>query len=170
MSIAVRCHKCGWMCHFVSTATGVLSLAWFIYGVFCCFWCHVMGTTSTVCVQKRTVWRWKWSSIRNVVSHRNMGWWMLSRGLYEYTIVEWVEPCVTTDGQSASLSWNKAPIWGPGPDFRYCRTVVGLLMWSALCDERTDLSFTITAGPRQRSHSLSLCPVEVATIFYCLRF
>jgi hypothetical protein len=29
-------------------------------------------------------------------------------------------------------------------------------MWSALCDERTGLSFTIAAGPRQR-------------IFYCLR-
>jgi hypothetical protein len=27
---------------------------------------------------------------------------------------------VTTDGQSASLSYNKAPIWGLGPDFYYC--------------------------------------------------
>jgi hypothetical protein len=27
---------------------------------------------------------------------------------------------VTTDGQSASLSWNKAPIWGLRPDFYYC--------------------------------------------------
>jgi hypothetical protein len=26
-------------------------------------------------------------------------------------------------------------------------------MWGALSDERTGLSFTITAGPRQRSHS-----------------
>jgi hypothetical protein len=26
---------------------------------------------------------------------------------------------VTTDGQSASLSWNKAPIWGLGPDLYY---------------------------------------------------
>jgi hypothetical protein len=24
---------------------------------------------------------------------------------------------VTTDGQSVSLSWNKAPIWGLWPDF-----------------------------------------------------
>jgi hypothetical protein len=30
---------------------------------------------------------------------------------------------VTTDGQSASLSWNKAPIWGLRPDFYYCQTV-----------------------------------------------
>jgi hypothetical protein len=26
---------------------------------------------------------------------------------------------VTTDGQSASLSWNKAPTWGLRPDFYY---------------------------------------------------
>jgi hypothetical protein len=29
-------------------------------------------------------------------------------------------------------------------------SVVGLFMWGALSDERTGLSFTITAGPRQR--------------------
>jgi hypothetical protein len=32
------------------------------------------------------------------------------------------ESYVTTDGQSASLSWNKAPIWGLRPDFYYCET------------------------------------------------
>jgi hypothetical protein len=30
--------------------------------------------------------------------------------------------------------------------------VAGLLMWGALSDERTRLSFRIAAGPRQRSH------------------
>jgi hypothetical protein len=40
----------------------------------------------------------------------------------------------TADGQSASLSWNKAPIWGLRPDFYYYKTVAGLLMWSALSD------------------------------------
>jgi hypothetical protein len=39
---------------------------------------------------------------------------------------------VTTDGQSASLSWNKAPIWGLIPDLYYCMTVAGLLVWGAL--------------------------------------
>jgi hypothetical protein len=63
------------------------------------------------------------------------------------------ESYVTTDGQSASLSWNKAPIWGLWPDFYYCQTVAGLLIWGALSDERTGLSFTIATGPRQRSHS-----------------
>jgi hypothetical protein len=42
------------------------------------------------------------------------------------------ESYVTADGQSVSLSWNKAHIWGLRPDFYYCQTVVGLLMWGAL--------------------------------------
>jgi hypothetical protein len=48
---------------------------------------------------------------------------------------------VTTDGQSASLSWNKAPIWDLRPALYYCLTVAGFLMWGALSDERTGLSF-----------------------------
>jgi hypothetical protein len=60
------------------------------------------------------------------------------------------ESYITTDGQSASLSWNKAAVWGLRPDLYYCQTVAGLLMWGALSDERADLSFTITPGPRQR--------------------
>jgi hypothetical protein len=63
------------------------------------------------------------------------------------------EPYVTTDGQSASLSWNIAPIWGLRQDFYYCQTVAGLLMWGVLSDERTGLSFTIDASPPPRSHS-----------------
>jgi hypothetical protein len=54
--------------------------------------------------------------------------------------------------QAASLSGNEAPLWDLRPDFYYCQTVAGLLMWGALSDERTGLSFTIAAGPRQRSH------------------
>jgi hypothetical protein len=59
---------------------------------------------------------------------------------------------VTTDGQSASLSWNKAPIWDLRPGFYYCQTVAGLLMWGALFHERTGLSFTIAPGPCQCRH------------------
>jgi hypothetical protein len=40
---------------------------------------------------------------------------------------------VTTDSQSASLSLCQASIWGLRPDFCYCQTVAGLLMWGALC-------------------------------------
>jgi hypothetical protein len=63
------------------------------------------------------------------------------------------ESYVTTDGQSASLSWNKAPIWGLRPDLQYCQRVAGFLLWGVLSDERTGLSFAIATGPRQRSHS-----------------
>jgi hypothetical protein len=67
------------------------------------------------------------------------------------------ESYVTTDGQSASLSWYKAPIRGLRPDF-YVRTEYGirltvtfLIPWGALSDERTGLSFVCAAGPCQRS-------------------
>jgi hypothetical protein len=59
---------------------------------------------------------------------------------------------LTTNIQSASLSWNKAPIWGLRPDFYYSQRVAGLLMRGAFSDERTGLSFTIAAGPRQLNH------------------
>jgi hypothetical protein len=36
---------------------------------------------------------------------------------------------------------------------RVSELVAGLLMWGALSDERTGLTFTIAAGPRRRSHS-----------------
>jgi hypothetical protein len=45
------------------------------------------------------------------------------------------ESYVTTDGQPASLSWNKAPIWGLRPDLYYCLTVAGFMIWGALSDE-----------------------------------
>jgi hypothetical protein len=64
-------------------------------------------------------------------------------------------------GQSASLSWNKAPIWGLRPDIYYCQIVAALLMWGSLSDERMGMPFTIAAGPRQRSHSGVRVPWEV---------
>jgi hypothetical protein len=62
------------------------------------------------------------------------------------------ESYIRTDGQSASLSWNKAPVWGLRSDFYYCQTVAGLLMWGVLSDERTGLSFTIAPGSWQCRH------------------
>jgi hypothetical protein len=50
-----------------------------------------------------------------------------------------------------------------GPKTRlscYSPTVAGLLMLGALSDERTGLSFTIAAGPRQRSYSRVWDPRE----------
>jgi hypothetical protein len=65
----------------------------------------------------------------------------------------WLDLMSSRVGQSASVSWNKALIWGIRPDIYYCQTVGCLLMWGALSDERTGLSFTIPAGPRQCRHS-----------------
>jgi hypothetical protein len=50
---------------------------------------------------------------------------------------------ITTDGQSVSLAWYQVPIWGLWPDFYYCQTIAGFLIWGALSDERTSLSFTM---------------------------
>jgi hypothetical protein len=69
-----------------------------------------------------------------------------------------------TDGQSAILSLDKAPIWGLRPDFYCCLTVAGLLMWGVLSDKRTGLSFAIAAGPRQRSHSRVHFTVSVSKL------
>jgi hypothetical protein len=52
---------------------------------------------------------------------------------------------VTADDQSASLSWNKGPIRGLRPDFHYCQTIAGLLIWGALSDERSGLSLVIVS-------------------------
>jgi hypothetical protein len=66
------------------------------------------------------------------------------------------ESYVTTDGQSACLSWNKAPIWVLRPDFYYCQTVAGLLTWAALSDERTGLQLLLSLASavilRSESH------------------
>jgi hypothetical protein len=62
-----------------------------------------------------------------------------------------VESYVTTDGQSASLSWNKAPIWGLRPDLYYCQIVTCLFVWGALWREDGSVVY-IWCWPRQRSH------------------
>jgi hypothetical protein len=78
----------------------------------------------------------------------------------DYWLISEPEPYITTDSQSASLSCNKAPIWGLRPDCFYGQTFEALLMLGPLSDVRAGLSFTIVVGPQQRSHLL----------FYCLRF
>jgi hypothetical protein len=60
---------------------------------------------------------------------------------------------VTTDGQPASLSWNKEPFWGLRPDLDYCLTVAGVVVLAVLSDERAGLPFANAAGPCQRSLS-----------------
>jgi hypothetical protein len=101
--------------------------------------------------------------------HNSFPWWLRvldSRFLsYNCLTHHSSESYVTNDSQSASLSWNKAPTWGLQPDFYYCQTVAGLLMWGALSGERTGVSFTIAADPHQRSHSQVEVPWKMRPYF-----
>jgi hypothetical protein len=38
---------------------------------------------------------------------------------------------ITTNSQSASLSWNKAPIWGVRPDIYLSLTIMALFLWAS---------------------------------------
>jgi hypothetical protein len=80
-----------------------------------------------------------------------------------------VESYVTTNGHSASLSWNKAFIWGLQPDIYSYQTLAGLFMWGAPSDKRIGLLFTIAAGPRQRCHSQVQVPWD-SWPYFTLRF
>jgi hypothetical protein len=80
------------------------------------------------------------------------------------------ESYITTDGQSASLSRNKAPIWGLRPDFYYCQTVASLLMWGALSDKRTGSVVYNCCWPSSAQSFSGSSPLGLGTIFYCLRF
>jgi hypothetical protein len=89
------------------------------------------------------------------------------------TQLNWLnQSYVTTDGQSASLSWNKAPIWGLRPDLYYCQTVAGLLMWGALSDKRTGLSFArvkLTEWLNCPAYNISARTTQKTPfLFYCI--
>jgi hypothetical protein len=77
--------------------------------------------------------------------------------LYSNLNYDWLhsesESYIATDIQPASQSWNKAPIWGVPPSFFTVRQLRVCWCGGVLSDERKRLSFTIAAGPRQRSHS-----------------
>jgi hypothetical protein len=88
---------------------------------------------------------------------------------HEYWLAE-SESSVTTDGQSASLSWNKVPICGLRPDFYYYQTLADLLMLGSLSLTRgqvcrLQLLLVLAGAVILMSESVGL-----ATIFYCLRF
>jgi hypothetical protein len=78
-----------------------------------------------------------------------------------------MEVKVTIDDQSASLSWNKAPIWGLRPDFYYSQTVAGLFMWGALSDERTGLSFARVAVNSNKS-VVSVSTICILHVIKCM--
>jgi hypothetical protein len=84
-------------------------------------------------------------------------------------MLSWVEFYITTDGQVANLSWNKAPFWGLRQIFiivwqlRVC--YLGRPLW------REDGSVVYNSCWLSPAQSFSgPSPVGLVDIFYCLRF
>jgi hypothetical protein len=73
---------------------------------------------------------------------------------------------ITTDGQSASLSCSKAPMWGLRPYIYYCGFAnAELSLWR---EDESVVYNCCWASPAQSFSGPS--PVGLVTIFYCLRF
>jgi hypothetical protein len=92
----------------------------------------------------------------------------LNSGLSYEWLIELSE-FVTTDCQSASLSWNKTHIWGLQAEFLLSDSCdfadVGRSLW------REDESVVYNCRWRSPAQSFSgTSPVGLAVIFYCLRF
>jgi hypothetical protein len=80
------------------------------------------------------------------------------------------ESNITTECQSASLSWNKAPVRGLRPDVCYYQDGCGFVdVGRSLWRENGSVVYKcFSASPAQSCSDLS--DLEVVTIFYCLRF
>jgi hypothetical protein len=86
------------------------------------------------------------------------------------TELNWAELYVTTDGQPASLSWNKAPIWGLRPDLYYVCDSYGLVLVGRPLWREEGSVFYICCWPLPAQSSFGPSLLGLATIFYCLRF
>jgi hypothetical protein len=60
-------------------------------------------------------------SLSNSLYNWNLLVRILTSTLVQFSQLNCLESYIMTDGQSASLSWNKSPIWGLRPDFYYCQ-------------------------------------------------
>jgi hypothetical protein len=84
--------------------------------------------------------------------------------------LSWVEFYVTTDGQPASLSWNKAPIWGLRPDLHYLCDSYGLVLVGRPLWWEDGSVFYICCWPLPAQSFFGPSPLGLETIFYCLTF
>jgi hypothetical protein len=81
------------------------------------------------------------------------------------------ESYIMSDCQSASLSCNKAPVWGLRPNFYYCQTFEDLLMCGSLSLWREDGSVVYNYPWPSPSQSFSSPnPVGLMTTFHSLTF
>jgi hypothetical protein len=78
---------------------------------------------------------------------------------------------VTTDGQSASLSWNKAPIWGLRPDLYYCLTVTGFFDVVKVKSQMYICIFLLYILGSDLIENMSIAKEWTPTVMmYCCRF
>jgi hypothetical protein len=75
----------------------------------------------------------------------------------------------TVSRSDLCLAWWRAPIWSLWPDFYYCQTVAGLLMWGTLWRENVSAFYDCCWFSPAQSF-LAPSPAGLVTIFYWLRF
>jgi hypothetical protein len=77
---------------------------------------------------------------------------------------------VTADGQPASLSWNKAPIWGLLLDLYYMCDSYGLVLVGRPLWREVGSVFCMCCWPLPAQSFSGPSPLGLETIFYCLTF
>jgi hypothetical protein len=82
------------------------------------------------------------------------------------TLLIWAELYVTTDGQPASLSWNKPLIWGLWPDLYYVCDSYGLVLVGRPLWRQDGSVFYICCWPLPAQSFFGPSPLGLATIFY----
>jgi hypothetical protein len=80
------------------------------------------------------------------------------------------ESYVTTDGQPASLSWNKAPIRGLRPDLYYMSDSYGLVLVGRPLWREVGSVLFMCCWPLPAQSFSGPSPLGLETIFYCLTF
>jgi hypothetical protein len=79
------------------------------------------------------------------------------------------ESYITTDGQPASLSWNKAPIWGLRPDLYFSESCGFVDLERPLWREAGSVVYN-SCWPSPAKSFSGPSPVGLVAIFYCFRF
>jgi hypothetical protein len=98
--------------------------------------CNVVGWGTMLQARRLRVWFQMRSSVLNLHNSRTILVFVLSTAEPSRTLHS------VTDSHSVIQSVSQS-CWGSWPHIYYCFTVTILLLWDALSDERTGLSFVI---------------------------